>query len=99
MPNVDVENFMGEIEAAARKSLDEIIEKYVSSKVPSRSLLQQGDPAGKIVAIANKEAVDAIVISTHGYTGFRRLVSGSVTEKVVRTAECPVITIPAKEEQ
>jgi nucleotide-binding universal stress UspA family protein len=49
--------------------------------------------AHEIVRLANEHAVDLIVIATHGETGWRRLVFGSVAEKVVRLAECPVLTI------
>ena len=47
--------------------------------------------------IAEKEKVDLVVISTHGETGFRHLIFGSVAEKVVRHAQCPVLTIRASQ--
>ena len=40
-----------------------------------------------------KEGVDLLVIATHGWTGWRRFVFGSVAEKVIRTATCPVLTV------
>ena len=46
--------------------------------------------------IAKKEGVDLIVIATHGSTGLERLVFGLVAEKVVRLAECPVLTVRKK---
>ncbi len=46
--------------------------------------------------IAGREQVDVIVIATHGKTGWRRLVLGSVAEKVVRLATCPVVTVRAR---
>ncbi|HEY7322112.1 MAG TPA: universal stress protein [Candidatus Binatia bacterium] len=52
-----------------------------------------GIPAEKIVEKAATEGVDMIVISTHGRSGLRRLVIGSVTEKVVRLAACPVLSL------
>lgn len=51
-----------------------------------------GDPAGEIAEAAN-EGADLIVISTHGRTGWRHLVFGSVAEHVVRYAPCPVLTV------
>lgn len=50
--------------------------------------------AGQIVGAAGKLDADLIVLGTHGRSGFERLLLGSVTEKVVRTAPCPVITVP-----
>ena len=60
-----------------------------------------GEAAPEILRIAQEEHVDLIVIASHGETGWRRLVHGSVAEKIVRQAPCPVLTImapPAPEE-
>jgi nucleotide-binding universal stress UspA family protein len=46
------------------------------------------------VDVAGRIGADLIVLGTHGRSGFERLLLGSVTEKVVRTARCPVITVP-----
>lgn len=54
----------------------------------------EGKPATEIVEKAKGIACDLLVLGTHGYSGFDRLVLGSVTEKVLRKAECPVLTVP-----
>jgi len=54
--------------------------------------LVTGDPAGEIVRLAKDENVDMIVMGTHGRTGLRRLLMGSVAEAIVRRAHCPVFT-------
>ena len=51
----------------------------------------------EIAAAAERENADVIVIATHGWTGWRRFVFGSVADKVVRLASCPVLTIPVPE--
>lgn len=51
-----------------------------------------GDAASEIVRIAEEENVDMIVIATYGMTGWRRVAFGSVAERVVRLAKCPVLT-------
>ena len=51
------------------------------------------DAAMEILRTAEHEHADLIVIATHGMTGWRRLAFGSVTDKVVRTAECPVLVL------
>ncbi|MDH3444669.1 MAG: universal stress protein [Deltaproteobacteria bacterium] len=57
--------------------------------------VELGHPAVNIVEVAKREDVDLIVISTHGRTGIGHMLLGSVTEKVVARASCPVLTIPA----
>ena len=52
-----------------------------------------GVPAPTIVEMAQRENVDLIVMATHGRTGLRRVLMGSVAEEVVRTAKCPVLTV------
>ncbi|MBX3414309.1 MAG: universal stress protein [Pirellulales bacterium] len=52
-----------------------------------------GDPAAEIVRLAEEEGVDLIVLGTHGRTGLRRLLMGSVAEAIVRRANCRVLTV------
>lgn len=62
--------------------------------------LVTGDPANEIVRLAQDENVDMIIMGTHGRTGLRRMLMGSVTEAVVRRAACPVLTFkPPHEKQ
>ncbi len=58
--------------------------------------LDAGDPAEKIVALAAKVDADIIVVSSHGRTGIKRLLIGSVAEKVVRLAGCTVVVAREK---
>jgi nucleotide-binding universal stress UspA family protein len=51
------------------------------------------DPADEIVKYAKEEGIDLIVMGTHGRPGLAHLLMGSVAEKVVRTAPCPVLTL------
>jgi nucleotide-binding universal stress UspA family protein len=55
--------------------------------------LLQGPTASEICAFAADEAVDLIVMGTHGRTGLKHFLMGSVAERVVRTAPCPVLTV------
>jgi nucleotide-binding universal stress UspA family protein len=56
-------------------------------------LVQPGDPAKLIRSIERSHNVDLIVLGTHGRTGMDRLFTGSVAEKVIRAANCPVVTL------
>jgi len=55
--------------------------------------VSEGVPAREILCFAEKQGVDLIVMGTHGLTGIVRLLFGSVAEKVVRRAHCPVFTV------
>jgi nucleotide-binding universal stress UspA family protein len=63
--------------------------------VPVLAASQRGDAADEIVRYATGHGVDLIVLGTHGRTGVSRLLLGSVAERVIRTAPCPVLTVPA----
>lgn len=53
----------------------------------------EGDAVPEILRVARESACDLIVMGTHGWTGLRRLLMGSVAEGVVRRATCPVLTV------
>jgi nucleotide-binding universal stress UspA family protein len=62
--------------------------------VPMEFEIGEGKPATEIVEKAKEMSCDLLVLGTHGYSGFDRLVLGSVAEKALRKAECPVLTVP-----
>jgi nucleotide-binding universal stress UspA family protein len=64
------------------------------SSVPVEVEIAEGNIAFEILATANRIPSDLLVMGTHGRSGFERLVLGSVTEKVLRTATCPVLSVP-----
>lgn len=80
---------------AAEEQMKEISEGLVPKDVKLQTKIEQGEAADKILQAAKEEDADVIVIATHGRTGWRHLAFGSVAEKVVRTAHCPVLTIRA----
>ena len=67
--------------------------------VEVRQVVEFGRPHKNIVEEAATEGVDIIVISTHGRTGIDHVILGSVTEKVVAHAPCPVFVVPRYERQ
>jgi nucleotide-binding universal stress UspA family protein len=85
------------LHADAEKQLRKVREEWVAKNVKVRTQVGHGSAAEEIALIAKTEGVDLIVISTHGSTGLERWVFGSVAEKVVRLAECPVLTVRQEE--
>ncbi len=69
----------------------------VSADLIVQQIVEMGDPHTLIVNWARDKAVDLIVMSTHGRSGLPRMLLGSVTEKVLRSASCPVLAIPSHE--
>ena len=61
--------------------------------VGARVMLRVGAPDREIVALATDERADLLVIGTHGRGGIDRVLLGSVADRVVRTALCPVLTV------
>jgi universal stress protein A len=64
-------------------------------EVVATHVVEVGAAADRIVAFANANDVDLIVMGTHGRTGVKRVLMGSVAESVVRNADCPVLAIKA----
>jgi nucleotide-binding universal stress UspA family protein len=63
--------------------------------VPFDTMVVEGSPAREILRVADEAACDLIVLSTHGRTGLRRVLLGSVAEEVIRHATRPVLTLKA----
>jgi universal stress protein A len=77
-------------------ALEEMRHKHLRPGVPIDVRVVEGTPAEVICRLAADESYAFIVMGTHGRTGLGHLVLGSVAERVVRTAPCPVLTVRAK---
>ena len=73
--------------------LASIRQDNMTDEIDINSKVVAGDVAGNIVDIATSQDVNLIVMTTHGYSGFTRWMLGSVTERVLRGAPCPVLVI------
>lgn len=92
-------SIMDALEESGRRAVDEVIERAEESGVRSvEASILTGTPARGIVDYATERDVDLIVMGTHGRSGLERYLLGSVTEKVVRLAEQPVLSISPVED-
>ncbi len=73
--------------------LDQVVRRLRGEGVKARSLVVQEAPEKAIVETARAENVDLIAMMTHGRSGLARWMMGSVTEKVLRTAEAPLLIL------
>lgn len=69
--------------------------KPEDAKIAYEQHLLIGNPADEVIEYAKREQVDMIVMASHGRTGVLRFLMGSVAERVVREAPCPVVTVKA----
>jgi universal stress protein A len=75
-----------------RNHADQQLSDFLKGIPHSDRMLESGDPAATIVRVATEGSYDMLVMATHGRTGLSHLMMGSVAEKVVRLAPCPVVT-------
>jgi len=71
----------------------------IDERVKCKTVVRTGQPVVEIVEAAKKLQTDLIVISTHGRTGLKHVLLGSVAENVVRHAPCPVLVVREKEHE
>ena len=84
---------LDDLERQASQELARMLVDTQGSAVDVERRVVVGIPYRKIVEVAEEEKADLLVVTTHGRTGLVHLVMGSVAEKIVRTAPCPVLTI------
>jgi nucleotide-binding universal stress UspA family protein len=92
MPVVAIEE---EIDKAAKQRMRIFVEKY-SNDIKIDECVLIGNVAHEILNLAKKREVDLIVMGTHGFQGLEKILFGSVAEKVVKMAPCPVLTVKPK---
>jgi nucleotide-binding universal stress UspA family protein len=84
-----------EVESAARKSLEELVGDTEAPKADWACHVIRGIPDQELVRWAKEKSSDLMVLASHGLTGIGHLLLGSTADKVVRQAQCPVITLHA----
>jgi len=84
------------MQAHGQKQLDRLVAKAKAAGVRARGLLLEGPAADTIVRTARSKRADLIVMGTHGRTGLARFFMGSVAQRAVGTAPCPVLTVRGK---
>ena len=90
------EKYQKQLDEDGRLHLKELAESKVAKDLTVHQVVTSGQPADEIARVAEEVCADLIVIATHGATGWRRLVFGSVTAKVMQQAKCPVLTVVAE---
>lgn len=81
------------LQQRSEEALDELVESVIVDNIRVSSEILLGYPAMEILRYAEQNDVGLIVMASHGLSGFEHFLIGSVTEKVVRKACCPVLTV------
>jgi nucleotide-binding universal stress UspA family protein len=84
--------------AGARERLDDLAARLRKDELEVSTIATTGRPYEEVLRTAEEVGADLIVMGTHGRTGLRHLMTGSVTEKVVRRSPIPVLTVRVPDE-
>ncbi len=76
----------------SKRDLDALMRKFENPPVPMRFRVEVGEAASTILRVAEEGKYDLILMGTHGRRGLPRLLMGSVAQKIVARAHCPVLT-------
>jgi nucleotide-binding universal stress UspA family protein len=88
-----------DLEVQAHTQLQDFAAQHLHHRLPIQVKVMVGKPADAIVRLAQEEGIDLIVMGTHGRTGVRHLLLGSVAEAVIRQVRCPVTTVRSRVEE
>jgi len=86
-------NLMSELEEVGKNATESLAEEAESKGLETVTEVRKGIPHRELNDYTDEEEIDLVVMSTHGRTGLDRVLLGSVTEKMVRTCQKPVMTV------
>lgn len=86
-------DYYEQAESQAKESLDQAIKANWARPASVKTAVRWGNAVDAIGEYASENAIDLIVVSTHGRTGLSHVLLGSVAERIVREAPCPVLTL------
>lgn len=91
---IRLDPFDEDYKSYSRRNMENFLEEnrhHVTGEY--ESIVLSGHPAKEIVDYADREEIDLIVIGTHGFSGLDRMIFGSVAEKVIKRAPCPIMVV------
>jgi nucleotide-binding universal stress UspA family protein len=89
----DYENFSRAMREGGKEQLREFVKKHTQSETQPEFVVSQGTAPDSILAFAQEQKMDLIVMGTHGRRGFDRLMLGTTTDRVMRRSICPVLAV------
>lgn len=98
-PEMSDGQFQARLEQIGEEALEDIRARADDAGVEIETAIENGDPHRAILEYADEEAMDLVVMGTHGRSGLDRYLLGSVTERVVRASDVPVLTVRVEDDQ
>jgi nucleotide-binding universal stress UspA family protein len=89
----DYENFSRAMREGGKEQLREFVKKHAQGEIQPELVVSQGTASDSILAFAQEQKMDLIVMGTHGRRGFDRLMLGTTTDRVMRRSFCPVLAV------
>lgn len=93
VPHGNIEDFQQQALGSAGKKMASAAQEFFKKFPKLETRVELGSPAEKILAFIQKEKIDMVIMGVHGRSGLDRMIFGSVANKVVKGASCPVLTI------
>jgi nucleotide-binding universal stress UspA family protein len=87
------EEFSHSLRESRKKQLQEFVKNHTHNEIQTELVVHQGMAPDSILSFAQAQKTDVIVMGTHGRRGYDRLMLGSVTDRVMRRAPCPVLAV------
>ncbi len=91
--NFNIQEYEDELVENSYESLKKISNQNTMKSIDVKLDILKGDASTQIIEYANKNEIDLVILSTHGSGALKHLLFGSVAEKVLRHANCPILTI------
>ncbi|OGP72115.1 MAG: hypothetical protein A2Y80_06780 [Deltaproteobacteria bacterium RBG_13_58_19] len=96
VPHANIQSFQEEALKGAQQKMKGVAQEFFKGFPHLKTRVEMGDPAAKVLEVAQQEGIDLIIMGSHGRKGLERTIFGSVCDRVLRGATCPVLTIPPK---
>jgi nucleotide-binding universal stress UspA family protein len=93
VPHGNIEEFQQQAIDSAKKRMAALVDEFSKKFSKLETRVELGAPAEKILAFAQNEKIDMIVMGAHGRAGLERAIFGSVANKVIKSAPCPVLAV------
>jgi nucleotide-binding universal stress UspA family protein len=93
VPHMPIIQLEEEMVKSAQEKIKSFVAETLNGSTSHTTAILSGDVVEEINRFAEEQKVDLIVMGTHGYKGLDKILFGSVAEKIVKTAPCPVLTI------